>query len=245
MNALDSLFDFAALMSTSSAMTAPQHPKNDTLVSALDTQSSNAHPSSIPSTQSSQPQGRMQQPSQQQSGGIHSLPQTENDIAMFSRAYADSGTQDPIDWIPAPALLQQISRQEHDRFILDESCLGICDAPFPNCRDVDCSHRPSHPDCNYSLPLSRHYKQGSVMPNARNDWHILPGQYERELQHFQRMQADMLLGEGHMLGQQLTPHDFCIEDSYEPIARRSMALQYGTVGMGMHPENRASFEQYY
>lgn len=113
MNALGSLFDFAALMSTSSAKTVPQYSKTETLVSALDTQPSKVHSNPISSGQIRQSQDKMQQSSQQQSGGINSLSQFENEIITCSRTHANSGAQHPIDWIlPRHSYNRSLSRSK-------------------------------------------------------------------------------------------------------------------------------------
>lgn len=249
MNALNSLFDFAALMSTSSAMSLipDSHDSNE---SAQDTKRSEACSATTAPAQYCQVLGRTQHLPQQVDGSLHSLPHTESPIATFSRAHVDSGNQYPVDWVPALPLSQDISVQgqyslmpEHSRF----SGYGV--PAFDCCNILRNHHSSQRCDCKYSNPLPTHYLQGTMVQNARNAQHVLREQSWPELQRFQQPQAVMLSREGHVPGQPLPLHSSCIENSHEPVTPQSVALQYSVPDMGIHPEgtmgNVGPFMQYY
>jgi hypothetical protein len=233
MNALDSLFDFAALMSTSSAMTFIPDP-NDSNGSAQGTQTSKGCSASIAPAQSSQVPGRMRHRSQQLHSNMHSLPQIEVPIATLSRAHVDPKNQHSIDWISAPPFLQEMSVQGQHPFLPDHSRLPAYDVPAFDCYDVSCSHYPTlRYSCNCTFPLLRRYQQGPMVPNTEDDQRVLLEQYGPEPQHFQQLPANVFSGEAYVLGQQLPPHSCRIENSCESVARHSVALQHDILGMGM------------
>ena len=220
MNALDSLFDFAALMSTSSAMTLIPVP-NDSNESAQDMKPFKARSTTTAPVQSCQ----MLHPLQQIDGSMHGLPQIEKPIAVFSRAHIDSGNQHPIDWILAPPFSQGKLMQGQHSLLSEHSRVPAYETPAFDC----CSHHLSQPcACNYGFTSSRSYQQDSMVPSAKNDQHMILGQAGPELQYFpgQQPPADVLSHEGHGLGQLLSPHSFYAEDNYDSITPHPAALQH-------------------
>lgn len=233
MDALDSLLDFAALMSTSSAMTLVQESNNSDL-SAQSTQISDAHSTITAPAQLFQARGRMEHHSPQLNSSVHSLPQSENPIATSSKAQADSIDRHPIDWIPTPPLLQGLPAQGQYPLMPESSRLPAYEACALDYRDIPYGCLPSERcTCNYSSRLSRCHQHGSMAPSLSNDQHVLLDQYGPELQVCQQLPADGFCGEACVLGQQLPLHRFFIEDSRESVAWHSMVLQYATLDMVM------------
>jgi hypothetical protein len=243
MNALDSLFDFAALMSTSSAMTLTPNPNNVSVVPTQDARTSQVPSATAVPAQVSQSRERMQHHPQQLGGGMHSLPRSENNVAIFSGAQVNSGNQHSVDWAPAPPFMQQTLVQDCYPPMPEHSRLPLYEVPTPDC-DVPCGHHPiQRCNCKYMLPLSRRYQQGSIAPNAWNNEHLLLRHLG--LQHSQQSLADGFPCEGQVPGQMSPPHGFCINDNCVPVVPYSTDLQYGSLDIGLHPENMADFVPHY
>lgn len=220
MNALDSLFDFATLMSTSSAMTLISE-SNDLNESAQDTQTFKTRPATAALAQSCQ----MPHHSQHIDDNIHQLPQTEHPIVMFSRAHFDSGNQHPFGWIPEPLCSQRMPMQVQHPPVPEYSRLPAYETPAFDCYGLPCGHHPSQRcHCNFDFPPSRRYLQGSV-PSAGNAQHLLLGPSGPELQYFQQLPVDVLIHGEHALERLLPPHCF-YEDGSEITTPHSVALQY-------------------
>lgn len=182
MNALDFLFDFAALMSTSSAMTqSPGAGKAPNL------SVHQIHPSKASSSLGSHiPEGRLQ-PSRhrlqsQPTRSIPSLPQEGNNMTTFSRTNADDVNNVPIEWIPTLPRSQNVPSTQHTSLLpnysqLDHLSTLDCDLP--------CGQNPNqHCYCRHISPL---------VLSTSHDW-VPPYVHDQSFmqfpQHFQQIQEE-------------------------------------------------------
>lgn len=161
MNALDSLFDFAALMSTSSAMTHSPDSKRTPDNPAHTAQTSKAPPSQAPQIQLHYDDHPTHHQPPAQNPTNPSLPHYEPKPAAFSRSHADPTHQRPIDWIPASSYSLQAPHSQDPQL---PAYHHLPDFSGFDC-DFACGH---HPDqgcrCAYvaSLPVCSPY--GCVSP---------------------------------------------------------------------------------
>ncbi|KAF1928023.1 uncharacterized protein M421DRAFT_92844 [Didymella exigua CBS 183.55] len=252
MNALDFLFDFADLMSTSSAMKLPP----GTNKYAQDTQASKALSTTAVPSQSSQYQGEVQQPSQQLGAGIDSIlvPQSENDMATFSRTHVESAIQHPIDWVLSPQFMQQPYMQEHSllfpehlRLPSSEDLSFGFDITYLHHHDQSCH-------CTHMPPPSMRFQHGCMIPSGWNVQQPHLEHLEPELHHLLPLPTEGLTYgnncEHHVPGQLFAceyypPHSYWAEDGCVPVAPRSIDVQYGDSGVEMSSENGAGFMQHY
>lgn len=242
MNALDFLFDFAALMSTSSALTHPQGTAEPT----QEPQASRALPKTTAPAQYPQLQASVQHPLHLLDASVNptSIPQSEVDVAILLGAPAKPTNQHSLDWIPAPRFMQQASRQEHDPVLPEHLRLPSSEVP-PFDGDFAWPHCPCQSyGCTHLAPPSRRLQHGCMPLDAWN------GQQHR-LQPLPSESPAYGVGCKYhgtrqlCACQDLSPNRCWTNDGYVPASAHQTGLQYNNLEADMYPEDITDYMQHY
>lgn len=183
MNALDFLFDFAALMSSSSAITLPPCTNNVQDVLAQESQASDLlliQGTQVPINNNGHPRQAIQTPHPQMTAGLPSIPLHEDNIATFSSAHASDVDQKPIDWIPAPHCPQHaqhaVSSQQPPHF---PDYSQLTQLPGFDC-NFPCGHHPNQRCyCMYTPTAEVCTSYGCTSPYAHDQMSLqVPQQFQ-------------------------------------------------------------------
>jgi hypothetical protein len=192
MNALDFLFDFVALMS-SSAMSLPPCTNKVQDVPAQEPQASDLlliQGAQVPNNNNGHPQQATQTPYPQVAAELPSISLHEDNIAAFSRSHASDVNQKPIVWIPEPPYPQhaQYAASSHQSPHLPDysqlTPLPGFDCNFP------CGHHPNQRcHCMYIPTAEVCTSYGSTSPYAHDQMSL------QAPQQFQYLPGDRVMCE--------------------------------------------------
>jgi hypothetical protein len=205
MNPLDLLFDFAALMSTSSAITLPPKTNETPPGHHTSTQDpSSKAPSSANDTLTACYQGQVHwsAPLPQQDRGATSVLDQEHTIAFFPRDHACESDSHPLNHLPVTSYAKHAWKQQYPRH-----------AELQCSQDTDlgcvyaCGHRSSQGCQRAALPPALdHQTMASHTINNQASGYTLPWTIEsHQFQHMEpgipRLQHFTGIPSGHLVAQ--------------------------------------------
>ncbi|KAF1362756.1 hypothetical protein EJ07DRAFT_174296 [Lizonia empirigonia] len=223
MNALDYLFDFAALMSTSSAMTVSPNAdgmpsKRPAASQEAASISSSSHDAPMPCSFENQP---LRPPHLDDDNP--SMPSQEDAMAVVPRSHGSDPEQNPNDWIPAPAHLQDLALQ-HNKYQLQVGPRQFLQTPG-SYSELICGHHPeSQCHCRYLRPALNHPSVDCAPLWMQQAPQMQYSELEaQELQHvrqedgvYEHGYEDGAFGQQHH-GQDFPSHGFCGRDECMPV----------------------------